>query len=171
MNVFKLLNIFQLRIFHIFAMAVQAILFSIFIALSVNRELSNQKYLSNKVLNCLISSKESIVFVDHVNVNCNHQFINATFKVYNDGINPSLTEATFDVFADIAMIVISVKINIPENENDKNYGREFFKTSINLAKLFSGVQSSFVAKLFMETLVGRIAFDLKLPFKQVKLIL
>lgn len=115
-----------------------------------------------------LESKRSIVIIDHINVNCNHEFINLTFKVFNDGINSSVIGVTVDLFADVARTMMKLKVNIPQDENDKNYGREVLHTSIDLAKLFNGVQAKFLAKIMMEILLCAIDFELKFPFKRVR---
>lgn len=76
-------------------------------------------------------------------MNYNYKYINLTFKVYNDGVNSSIIEAAAELLVDIAKLVIFVKINIPQDANDKKYGREFFKASVDLQKLFNGIQLDF----------------------------
>lgn len=56
---------------------------------------------------------------------------------------------------------------IPADGNDKNYEKEFLRTSLDVQKFFNGVQGSFLTKNIMETFFKSIDFEPKFPFKKV----
>lgn len=70
---------------------------------------------------------------------------------------------------EIQKLMAFIVMKVPENDKDKNYQKEFFRTSIDFQKIFNGVQGSFISKILTESLFKHADFQLKFPFKKVKL--
>lgn len=79
----------------------------------------------------------------------------------------SSINATMDIFEKIDNVLISIVLKVPADEKDKNYQKEFYKTTVDLKKLFKGVEASFVSKVIMENFKDSVDFDLKFPFQKV----
>lgn len=106
--------------------------------------------------------------VDHINVNCNYKVVNLTVKVLNDGSGGSLLNATLELFETIENFLASIIVRVPANEKDKNYQKEFYRTTIDFKKVLKGIQPSFVAKVIMENFQKAADFEVKFPFQKVK---
>lgn len=59
-------------------------------------------------------------------------------------------------------------MNMPDDKNDDEYKREFFKTSIDAQKILKGIYGNYVTESIMENFVKSINFDTKFPIKKVK---
>lgn len=60
-----------------------------------------------------------------------------------------------------------ITINVPENELDRDYSRQYFKTSIDAEKILDGKFGSFVVKSFTESLIKSMEAEPKFPFQKV----
>jgi hypothetical protein len=76
---------------------------------------------------------------------------------------------TINFFYDVSKITIFLTFSIGKDKNDKNYERTVLKTSISACKMMQGVVGDFVTKTMMHTLKDYVDFELKCPFKKVKI--
>lgn len=74
---------------------------------------------------------------------------------------------TIFLFVVINKVIVKVSINIPEDNSDKNFRREFFRTSIDVEKIFDGIQGNFASRAFMENFYKSIDFEPKMPLEKV----
>lgn len=89
-------------------------------------------------------------------------------KLINDGVHDTVASADFDLKCDLEKFKVEVIMKLPENEKDEKYKREFFRTSVDVAKFFNGVGgSNFIMKVIMETVLKSIDFEPKFPMKKV----
>lgn len=86
----------------------------------------------------------------------------------NDGIHDSSIDVIVETFAVIEKLMAHVKINVPADENDKVYQKEFLRTSIDVKRLFDGVQGNFIFKVFMENFMKSFEVEPKFPLRKVK---
>lgn len=89
-------------------------------------------------------------------------------KVVNDGEHDSLMSWSLELFKVLEKATIAVIVKVQENEKDLNCVKDFFRTTVDLQKLFKGAQGSFVAKVLMENFFTSIDFEPKFPFEKVR---
>lgn len=66
--------------------------------------------------------------------------------------------------------MMHIKVNFPDDPEDKNYSREFMKTSVDVRKILEGAGGNFLVRSFMENIYKSIDFELKFPIKKVSVI-
>lgn len=72
-----------------------------------------------------------IVSEDNIKVICNNKVANVSFSVLNDGVHDSwLNSSVIEFLVDVDKTLSVIKVNIPENDEDKSFRKEFFKTSL-----------------------------------------
>lgn len=96
-------------------------------------------------------------------MNCNDKLGNLSIKVA-DG---STITATYDSLVVIEKMMMQLKIMVPADDNDKSFQKEFFRTSIDVQKLFNGIQGNFIVKVMMENFFKSIDFEPKFPLQKV----
>lgn len=64
---------------------------------------------------------------------------------------------------------LKVKVSIPENKDDEGYDRVIFQSSIDVNRLFNGIHTNYFTRAIMEGYLKAIEFELKFPFKKVRL--
>lgn len=106
--------------------------------------------------------------VERIDVSNNFKNANFTVKVVNDGTHDSSMTWSLQLFKVLEKAFLSVVIKVQEHKDDKTCEKDFYRTTIDLKKLFGGGKGSFVAKIFMENFFATIDFDAKFPFKQVR---
>lgn len=93
--------------------------------------------------------------------------MNTTLKIINDGIHSFSLNFTAQTFVGITKIWIYMKINFPEDENDKNFRKEFIRTVINVEKALNGRSGNFLTNKIGESFMKSSNFELKFPLKKV----
>lgn len=94
--------------------------------------------------------------------------VNGSVKVYNDDKHDSLVDVYLQTFDVIDRIVLYLRVNVPETSNDKDFKKELFRITIDIAKLFGDGYTNFVSKIILERLRDTIDFEPKFPFKKVR---
>jgi hypothetical protein len=103
-----------------------------------------------------------------IEINNNLKFINNSAYIFNDGGNESLVTSIIDLRQDLLRMSAKVIVRLPENDQDQSYGREVFKTSVDIAKFVKGIGlSNFFAKTVMDTFKEWINLDMNFPIKKV----
>lgn len=98
----------------------------------------------------------------------NKQIANYTFNLFNDRVSSTIFNVTCELKADIAKAQIIFKISLPENDNDRSYSREFFKTSIDAVRIANGIQGNSILRSLAGSFLKAIDFEIKFPFKKVQ---
>lgn len=93
--------------------------------------------------------------------------MNGSVKVHNDEKHDSLIEIWMQTFDVVERIFFYVRVNIPEDQNDKDFRKEMFRFTFDVAKLFKDDYTNFMSKIIMERLLETIDFEPKFPFKKV----
>lgn len=83
-------------------------------------------------------------------------------------LNESLLNISTEYFVDVQKILVSVNVNFPEDKSDKNFRREFFRTSIDGEKVFKGLYGNFVLRTFMENYLKSVGQKTVFPVKKVR---
>lgn len=109
----------------------------------------------------------SILVVQKFKGDFNKELVNVSITVHNDGIHDSMLDIWWEQFVVVQNFYISIRVSVPENDNDVMYQRELFRGTFDGAKLINQGYSSAVGRLMLESLFSFIDFELKIPFKKV----
>jgi hypothetical protein len=90
--------------------------------------------------------------------------LKATLKTNSQG---SLINASFDLKENLYGIILHLKVSMPLDGDDKYYGRELFKTSLNFERILNGIQESKMAKIFTDSITKSANIEPKFPLKKV----
>lgn len=112
--------------------------------------------------------KQSIVILTNFTSNFNKAVLISSFEILNDGLHSFSANVTAETFVVITKIWIYVKISVPEDINDKKYGKQIFQTVVDVEKLFKGISGNFVMKTIGNSLIKSIDNDFKLPMQKVR---
>lgn len=78
---------------------------------------------------------------------------------------------SLQLFKVLEKALIAVVVKVQADEDDKNCEKDFFRTTIDLKKLFSGGKGSFVSKILMENFFTTIDFEPNFPFQKVRFVI
>lgn len=92
---------------------------------------------------------------------------NVTFHLNNDGVHDTAFNMTQELFVDVQKVKAIVNINMQENDEDQEYRRLFFKTTLDYEKLFNGVYGNYFSRALMANFFKSIDFEVKFPFRKV----
>lgn len=111
----------------------------------------------------------SHIKIHYIVISSNEKVSKTTFKIYYDKNNNTVLNTDLILLVDVEKMVSTVKISVPENKKDKSFRKEVFKTSIDMDKLFNGVQGTYFAKVLLENYFTSINFEPKFPLKKVRI--
>lgn len=109
----------------------------------------------------------SVIFRDII-MNCNDQYANLTYTLTNGNVHNSLLNATITFFVDLDKLQLQLKIDEPSSIDDHNYQKSFFRTSLDIGRLISGVQGNFITRMFLQSILSSIKTIPTFPFKKVR---
>lgn len=107
------------------------------------------------------------VYISRIKVEPNKDYGNASINYTHDAKGNSVTNGTFTIFVSIHQITIYFKVMLAEDKNDMNYRRELVRTSVDMDKLFKGLQSNKLLKSYTDALKKSMDFEWKLPLQPV----
>lgn len=112
--------------------------------------------------------QNGLFIVSKLTVRFNEALCNISINMINDGIHDTLMNVTVTTFVEVKKVLLYLSIKLPESSNDKQYKREFLKTSFDIEKLFNGIFSNFIGRAVMENFKSTANFELKFPFKPAR---
>jgi len=109
------------------------------------------------------------IVVDRTEVAFDNKYVNVSVEIATDELTGSVGNMTVVNFnSTFDKVLVYLKVSFPLNDQDKNYQREFLKTTIDAERLFQGVTGNFVAKSLSENLLKSLDFEPKFPLKPVR---
>lgn len=98
-----------------------------------------------------MNQKNCILLAKRVSYDPENKFGTVNISIFNNWKDSSVINFTAHYVQTVLKMKVAVSIMFPENENDQEYRRQFFQTTIDVNKIFSEVKGSFVIKPAMET--------------------
>lgn len=92
---------------------------------------------------------------------------NNTVSVFNDHVNDTLISSSIELKLAVEKYIIIMKFNVPEDDIDREYRREFLKTTIDVEKAMDGKFGGFLVKTLMVNLLRSLDFKPKFPIPAV----
>lgn len=114
-----------------------------------------------------LSFTQTAIFIERSSLDFDENIGNMSTTFYHNERQNSITNLTIVMYKPITKVLIYVTLRFAENENDRDYKREFLRTVFDVEKWYKGAQINFLIKAFMENLRRFMDFEIKLPFKPV----
>ncbi|CRL02998.1 CLUMA_CG016586, isoform A [Clunio marinus] len=108
---------------------------------------------------------QSAIMIDRVKINFDVSFTNFSYALQNDGVNSTLINVTIHAYHEVTKIKVFLQLLLPENDGDRHYGREYFKTSVDFDRVAKGIFGNSILQMITERL-GVTSDILKLPMKK-----
>lgn len=89
-----------------------------------------------------------------------------TCSLSNDGIQNSIISATFYLHKTVHDVRADGAVFLAEGDLDESYQREFFRTTVNVAKIFKGFRGNIILKPFIDSILKALNFDLNFPIEK-----
>lgn len=81
----------------------------------------------------------------------------------------SVISGDLELLVVLEKVMNYVKVYVPIDDNDKEFRKEYFKTSIDISRLLKGVQGNFLVQVFMENFLTALSPIPSFPMKKVSL--
>lgn len=91
-----------------------------------------------------------------------------TIIVHTDRIHDSSLDITIINKVVVQSFMLYMTFNLPEDEDDKVYRREIFKTTVDPKKLMDGIYGSYLLKSLFPNFFASADFIPKFPFEKVE---
>lgn len=123
--------------------------------------------LSSVLLSFLALHANGFLNVNRVDVNYNPAIVNLTVEYETDANGQSFINATFITFVEITKVKMYLKLNIAEDQNDKDYKKVIASSVFDLEKVFKGMQSNVFINTIFSAIRNSMAFEYKIPIAPV----
>lgn len=100
-------------------------------------------------------------------VDFNPSILNVTLAYINDAHGQSYINATFTTFVTITWMKLYLKVNMAEDQYDKEYRKVVVSSVFDIEKVFKGMQSNVFINAIFSAIRNSMAFEYKLPLPPV----
>jgi hypothetical protein len=84
-----------------------------------------------------------------------------------NGSNGFIMNVKIDIFRPISKVLLYLKINLAENENDREYRKEILRTVFDVEKMVRGISGNSLWKSIAMSIGESMDFEFKFPLKKV----
>jgi hypothetical protein len=135
--------------------------------LSVSVESSNQTMIWRIFFLFLltIDKLSGKIMFKNMNVQNVGRVLNVSGNYSNQGANAVLN-FQLKVFEPVKKVLISIKITVPQNEDDTEYGKHAFNIQVDLEKLMNGKNTELITKTIVNIALQTFRPRLTLPTKE-----
>lgn len=114
--------------------------------------------------------KGCILFFQDFKLEFNKNVVNVSVSMKDYPTTGTIANITFENFYEIERLMLTLKINIQENEQDDKYQKQIARTSIDVSKLLKDINSNFIFKTISGDLLSSLDFDPNFPWERVRII-
>lgn len=90
------------------------------------------------------------IYIDRAVVDSNPKYAAIAVKFIHDPEGNSVTNVTFTTLINVTKLMIYFKIKLAENDDDKEFRRQFVSSVVDSNKVFSGQQSNGIISRFFD---------------------
>lgn len=109
------------------------------------------------------------MFSHRISYDFNPKVGNLTINYENHAVDDAVVNVTFNLLETVLSMKIHLRVQLPEDENDRIFQKELLKTSIDVGKVFSGISGNFFVKSVVDSLLKSFEFEAKFPFRPVNI--
>lgn len=109
------------------------------------------------------------IYIDRADVDSNPKYASISVNFIHDPEGNSVTNVTFTTFINVTKLMIYFKIKLAENDDDKEFRRQFVSSVVDSNKVFSGQQSNGIISRFFDAFKRSAASKFVTPLPSVYL--
>lgn len=111
-------------------------------------------------------SYQSAAFVFKVQNTFSGKFCEYNVSTFTQGVQDTELNITLKLYQKVFNVFIYVEVRIPESQDDINYQRLIFRSSLNSIKFLNGARGNSWISLLIEPLRKAADFDVKMPLEK-----
>ena len=112
--------------------------------------------------------KTGVLYIDRYKIDFDKTLINVTFEYVSDKVHDLVINVDAEYLVGIDKMVIAVKINIPEDKNDRLFGREILRTVVDVGQLMNGVYGNPIIKSVIDIIMAKKDIKPSFPILPVR---
>lgn len=109
----------------------------------------------------------AVIYIDRVTRDSNKKVANFSVTFAHNDKRNAIVNLTIEIYKPLIKMMVYVKINVPENKDDRECKRQFLRTVVDVEKLSNGVQQNFLVAGYMENVKRFLDFEIQFPFRPV----
>lgn len=109
------------------------------------------------------------LYIDRITADSKPALSNVTVAYIHDATGQCIINATFETFVTITRQRIYFRINLPEDQNDRDFRRILVSSIVEVEKVFKGKQSNPIIHHFFSAVRRSMAFEYKMPLPPVSI--
>lgn len=98
------------------------------------------------------------------------KFANASCSVYKDSTDHFITSINVSLFYDVSKVVIVYNFSIPRDKDDRQFSKLLMKKNVDVCRMANGNMGDKIGKMIMDELSKYADYEIKCPFRMVKII-
>lgn len=110
----------------------------------------------------------AVIYIDRFTLDCNQKIGNWSTAFTHDERRNAIVNVTIEIFKPMSKMLVYARINLAENEHDRNYKRDFLRTVFDIKKTLKGSQN-FLVSAFMANLRTFMDFEVQFPLQPVSI--
>lgn len=111
----------------------------------------------------------AVIYIDRYTLDWNKKFGNWSTEFTHNEKRNAVVNLTFEMYKTMTKQLVYVKVNLAENEHDRECKRELVRTVVDPEKAFKGAQKNFFVAGFMANLNRFMDFDVIYPYQPVNI--
>jgi hypothetical protein len=121
-----------------------------------------------KLPSSFLSFQYSILTLKDAKIIPNKKVFAMNYTIWdNDGLQTYKGSTSYEVFQPIFKLVLFITIKLPKTPTDKNFQKEFFKTSVDVEKTASGIQNNYITSAVINSMFKTEDKPFKFPIQKV----
>lgn len=109
----------------------------------------------------------AVIYIDRFTLDSNKKASNFSVSYTHNKNRNAIVNLTIEILKPLTKLMIYVKVNLAENEHDREYRWEFLRTVVDVDKLFKGAQMNPLVAAYMENMKQFLNFEIQFPFQPV----
>lgn len=115
----------------------------------------------------LASALSAVIYVNRFTVESNKKVCNISTSFTHDEKRNSIINLTIQINKTLIKCLIYAKVNLAENDDDRECKREFIRTVVDAEKAYKGAQMNFLIASYMANMKRYMDFDVDFPLQPV----
>lgn len=115
----------------------------------------------------LISSASCFLYMNRTTIQTSSTIPNVTIDFFHDASGQCILNLSFTTYVAITKMRVYFKVNLAEDQFDREYKRNIVSTVFEVEKVFKGEQSNLVIKVFFTAIRKSMVFECKMPLQPV----
>lgn len=111
--------------------------------------------------------QQATIVINRLEQDCNKEILNISITFSNQKNHDTSFNCTAETYAVLLKILVEGKLYLPEDKNDENFQRLFFRTSVDVEKVLKNNYGNVIVQTVLENFLKSLTFVLSFPLKTV----